>query len=80
MATRDRRNPASLETLDLVQLGNVTGGRVSRSSAPDPQTTAAIKSLAELIQSVGSSMVSAKQQSSQQMMQMMQQMMQGKAP
>ena len=79
MATKNQQQPTGLETLSLDQLDDVTGGRVSHSGGPDPQTTAAIKSLAELIQSVGSSMVQAKSQSSQQMMQMMQQMMSGKA-
>jgi len=77
MASRNQQ--ASLETLSLDQLNDVTGGRVSHSGGVDAQTTASIKQLAELIQSVGTSLVQAKSQSSQQMMQMMQQMMQGKA-
>ena len=70
------KTPDSLESIDLTTLEAVTGGRVSRSSAPDPNVIAGIKQLAELIQQVGQGLVQAKAQGPQQMMQMMQQMMQ----
>ncbi len=35
----------SLESIDLTTLEAVTGGRVSRSNAPDPQVIAGIKQL-----------------------------------
>lgn len=66
----------SLESIDLTTLEAVTGGRVSRSNAPDPQVIAGIKQLGELIQQVGQGLVQAKAAGSQQMLQMMQQMMQ----
>ncbi|MBL0217637.1 MAG: hypothetical protein IPQ07_27650 [Myxococcales bacterium] len=70
------KTPDSLESIDLTTLEAVTGGRVSRSSAPDPNVIAGIKQLAELIQQVGQGLIQAKAQGPQQMMQMMQQMMQ----
>ncbi len=66
----------SLESIDLAALETVTGGRISRSSQPDPAVLAGIKQLGELIAAVGQQMVQAKQQGPAQMMQMMQQMMQ----
>ena len=66
----------SLESIDLTALETVTGGRISRSSQPDPAVLAGIKQLGELIAQVGQQMVAAKQQGPAQMMQMMQQMMQ----
>ncbi len=66
----------SLESIDLTALETVTGGRISRSSQPDPAVLAGIKQLGELISAVGQQMVQAKQQGPAQMMQMMQQMMQ----
>jgi len=68
----------SLESIDLTTLEAVTGGRVSRSSAPDPAVLAGIKQLGELIAQVGQGLVQAKAQGPQQMMQMMQQMMQAR--
>lgn len=71
-------SPDSLESIDLTTLEVVTGGRVSRSSAPDPQVIAGIKQLGELITQVGQGLVQAKSAGSQQMMQMMQQLMQAR--
>jgi hypothetical protein len=73
---KHNESPDSLESIDLATLEVVTGGRVSRSSAPDPQVLAGIKQLGELIAQVGQGLVQAKAQGPQQMMQMMQQMMQ----
>lgn len=70
--------PDALETIDLTTLQAVTGGRISRSGAPDPSVLAGIKQLAELISQVGQGLVQAKASSGQQMMQMMQQMMQAR--
>ncbi len=75
MANRTQA-PDSLESIDLTTLEAVTGGRVSRSSQPDPAVIAGIKQLGELITAVGQQMIAAKQQGPAQMMQMMQQMMQ----
>jgi hypothetical protein len=69
-------SPDSLESIDLGTLEVVTGGRVSRSSEPDPQIIAGIKQLGDLITQVGQGLVQAQAQGPQQMMQMMQQMMQ----
>ena len=71
--------PDSLESLDLTTLDTVTGGRVSRSSTPDPNLLAGVKQLAELISQVGQSLIQAKTQEPQQMMQMLQQMMQARS-
>lgn len=68
--------PDSLESIDLTALESVTGGRVSRSSQPDPNVIAGIKQLADLINQVGQGLIQAKAQGPAQMMQMMQQMMQ----
>lgn len=76
MAKHRQTEPDSLESIDLTALESVTGGRVSRSSQPDPAVLAGIKQLGELIAAVGQQMVAAKQQGPAQMMQMMQQMMQ----
>ncbi len=70
------QTPDSLESIDLTALEAVTGGRVSRSSTPDPNLIAGVKQLAELIAQVGQGLIQAKAQGPQQMMQMMQQMMQ----
>ena len=75
MAKRTK-NPDSLESIDLTALEAVTGGRVSRSSQPDPNLIAGVKQLGELIAQVGQQLVASKQQGPQQMMQMMQQMAQ----
>jgi hypothetical protein len=74
------KNPTSdsLESIDLTALEAVSGGRVSRSSAPDPNLIAGIKQLGELINQVGQGLIQAKAQGPQQMMQMMQQMMQAR--
>ncbi len=74
--TKHTESPDALEAIDLTALEVVTGGRVSQSSAPDPQVIAGIKQLGELIAQVGQGLVQAKAQGPQQMMQMMQQMMQ----
>ena len=74
------RNPhaESLESIDLPALEAVTGGRVSRSSEPDPAVLQGIQQLAEIITAVGQNLAQAKAASGQQMMQMMQQMMQSR--
>ncbi len=77
--TKHSKSPEPVESLESIDLGTlevVTGGRVSRSSEPDPQIIAGIKQLGELISQVGQGLVQAKAQGPQQMMQMMQQMMQ----
>jgi hypothetical protein len=77
MASNDKDCDA-LESIDLASLQAVTGGRVSRSSAPDPAVLQGIKQLAEIISAVGQNLSQTKAAGSQQMMQMMQQMMQAR--
>ncbi|MBL9019394.1 MAG: hypothetical protein JNL83_34720 [Myxococcales bacterium] len=74
--TTERSGSDSLEPIDLTALEAVTGGRISRSSQPDPAVLAGIKQLGELIAAVGQQLVAARQQGPAQLMQMMQQMMQ----
>ena len=71
-----KQTTPTLETIDLASLHDVTGGRISHSSQPDPQVLQSLKSLGELIGQVGTQKQQAEAQSSQQMMGMMQQMMQ----
>jgi hypothetical protein len=78
MAKQRADQPQPLESIDVATLQAVTGGRISRSSGPDPAVLQGIKQLAEIISAVGQNLAQAKQQSSAQMMQMMQQLMQAR--
>ncbi len=78
MARQRADQPQPLESIDVATLQAVTGGRISRSSGPDPAVLQGIKQLAEIISAVGQNLVQTKQQSSAQMMQMVQQMMQAR--
>lgn len=81
MAKHVQQPPAQPEAIDEIDLGAleaVTGGRISRSSGPDPAVLQGIKQLAEIITAVGQNLAQSKQAGSQQMMQMMQQMMQAR--
>lgn len=75
-----KNNPLSesLESIDPAALQAVTGGRISRSSGPDPAVLEGIKQLAQIIAAVGENLSQTKAAGSQQMMQMMQQMMQAR--
>ncbi len=77
MASNEHKRDA-FESIDSASLQAVTGGRVSRSSAPDPAVMAGIKQLAEIIAAVGQNITQSQAAGSQQMMQMMQQMMQSR--
>jgi hypothetical protein len=68
----------SLASIDPAALEAVTGGRVSRSSQPDPALLQGMQQLAQAIVAVGQNMAQAKAADSQGMMQMMQQMMQAR--
>lgn len=70
----------TLVSIEPAVLATVSGGRVSRSSQPDPALLQGMQQLAQAIQVVGQNMAQAKAASSQQMMQMMQQMMGGGGP
>ncbi len=77
MASNEHDRDA-LESIDPESLQAVTGGRVSRSSGPDPAVLQGIKQLAEIITAVGQNLAQTQAQGGQQMMQMMQQMMQAR--
>ncbi len=76
MSRKPEHSSESLASIDPAVLEAVTGGRVSRSSQPDPAILQGMQQLAQSIVAVGQNMAQAKAASSQNMMQMVQQLMQ----
>ena len=72
--SKPNHSSESLASIDPAELQAVTGGRVSRSSQPDPAILAGMQQLAQAIVAVGENMAKQKAESMQGMMQMMQQM------
>jgi len=65
--------PNPLQEIDLATLAQISGGRISPATGPDPAMMQMMQKLLEAVGQLGQQ----KQQSSAQMMQMMQQMMGG---
>jgi hypothetical protein len=71
-----RPTTRGFETIDLVRLDTVTGGRIIPRSGQDPMLLKGISELTQVIAAISQQMNAKKEAGAQQMMQVMQQMMQ----
>jgi len=68
-----------LETIDLVRLDTVTGGRIIPRKGTDPTLLAGLTELTKIIQTLGQQMNAKKEAGNKEMLGMVQQLMQQRA-